>query len=296
MTTINSQDDFLRTLAENPQWREAVRVRLLGEDLIQLPAKFEAFVERMDAFIEDQRQRNDRLDAFVEQTTAFVEDQRQRNDRLDAFVEQVSSFVEEQKRYNDRMGAFIEQITASVEELKRRNEWLDSILEEQRRTNDRHDRRFTTLSNDVAQAKAGHARFITMFHGAAIVLGMHMDLNLGIVYVRDVTRNELALMAHKAAGGDIATRDLRSFSRADLVVEAADENGGVCYVAVEASFTASLRDVTRAQRNAEMLTRFTGRPAYAVVSSVRNDLHVETEIAAGNVWWYEIDERDMEVE
>ena len=275
MTTINSQDDFLRTLAENPQWREAVRVRLLGEDLIQLPAKFEAFVGRMDAFIEDQRQRNDRLDAFVEQTTAFVEDQRQRNDRLDAFVEQTIAFVEE---------------------LKRRNEWLDSILEEQRRTNDRHDRRFTTLSNDVAQAKAGHARFITMFHGAAIVLGMHMDLNLGIVYVRDVTRNELALMAHKAAGGDIATRDLRSFSRADLVIEAADENGGVCYVAVEASFTASLRDVTRAQRNAEMLTRFTGRPAYAVVSSVRNDLHVETEIAAGNVWWYEIDERDMEVE
>ena len=52
----------------------------------------------------------------------------------------------------------------------------------------------------------------------------------------------------------------------------------------------------RAQRNAEMLTRFTGRPAYAVVSSVRKELHVETEIAAGNVWWYELDERDMEVE
>lgn len=261
MTTINSREDFLRALAENPQWKEAVRAQLLGEDLLQLPARFEAFVERMDAFIEEQRQRNARLDVFVERMDTFVEEQRR-----------------------------------TSEELKRRNEWLDSILEEQRRINDRHDRRFITLSNDVAQAKAGHARFITAYHGGAIVFGMQMDLNLGIVYVRDVTRNELALMAHKAAGGDIATNDLRSFSRADLVIEAADENGGVCYVAVEASFTASLRDVTRAQRNAKMLTGFTGRPAYAVVSSVRNDLQVETEIAAGNVWWYEIDERDMEVE
>lgn len=268
MTTINSQEDFLRALTENPQWKEAVRAQLLGEDLLQLPAKF-------DAFVEEQKQHNARMDAFVEQMAAFVEEQKLINAEL-------KGFVEEQRRTN--------------EELQRRNAWLDSILEEQRRINDRYDRRFTTLSNDVAQAKAGHARFITMFHGAAIVLGMHMDLNLGIVYVRDVTRNELALMAHKAAGGDIATRDLRSFSRADLVIEAADENGGVCYVAVEASFTASLRDVTRAQRNAEMLTRFTGRPAYAVISSVRNDLHIETEIAAGNVWWYELDERDMEVE
>jgi hypothetical protein len=282
MTTINSQEDFLRALAENPQWKEAVRAQLLGEDLLQLPAQFEAFVERMDAFIEEQRQRNARLDVFVERMDTFVEEQRRTSEEL--------------KRRNEWLDGILEEQRRTSEELKRRNEWLDSILEEQRRINDRHDRRFITLSNDVAQAKAGHARFITAYHGGAIVFGMQMDLNLGIVYVRDVTRNELALMAHKAAGGDIATNDLRSFSRADLVIEAADENGRVCYVAVEASFTASLRDVTRAQRNAKMLTGFTGRPAYAVVSSVRNDLHVETEIAAGNVWWYEIDERDMEVE
>ena len=41
MTTINSQEDFLRALVENPQWKEAVRAQLLGEDLLQLPAKFD---------------------------------------------------------------------------------------------------------------------------------------------------------------------------------------------------------------------------------------------------------------
>ena len=45
MTTINSQDDFLEALKNNPQWRDAVRTQILGEDLLQLPAKFDAFVE-----------------------------------------------------------------------------------------------------------------------------------------------------------------------------------------------------------------------------------------------------------
>ena len=46
MTTINSQDDFLEALKNNPQWRDAVRAQILGEDLMQLPVKFDAFVEQ----------------------------------------------------------------------------------------------------------------------------------------------------------------------------------------------------------------------------------------------------------
>ena len=45
VTTINSLDDFLRALDANPSWREAVRARILGEELLQLPVKFEAFVQ-----------------------------------------------------------------------------------------------------------------------------------------------------------------------------------------------------------------------------------------------------------
>ena len=232
MTTINTQEDFLRALAENPQWKEAVRAQILGEELLQLPAKFDAFVERMEVFIEEQKQFNARMTAFVE---------------------------------------------------------------EQRRINDRIDRRLTTLSNDVAQAKGGHARSTTIQDAPGIVTDLNIEKSLGLKYVRDVTRLEIAHMAQKAAGGDIPTHELRSFRRADLVIEATDESRP-CYIAVEASFTASQRDASRAQRNAALLTRFTGRPAYAVISSVRNDRNAEAEIAAGNVWWHELEERDLEVE
>ena len=34
MATINNQEDFLRALSENPDWREAVRLRILGDELL----------------------------------------------------------------------------------------------------------------------------------------------------------------------------------------------------------------------------------------------------------------------
>ena len=68
MTSINSQEDFLQALRDNPAWREAVRVQILGEELIQLPARFNAFVDQMTV--------------FVEQMTTFVEDQKAFNQRM----------------------------------------------------------------------------------------------------------------------------------------------------------------------------------------------------------------------
>ena len=242
MTTINSQDDFLRALSENPQWRAAVRTEILGEELLQLPARFDAFVAEMRGFVAEMK----------------------------GFIAEMRSFVAEQKRFN-------EEITA--------------LVAEQTRIIDRIDRRLTTLSNDVAQAKGGHARASAIQDAPGIAI----DLDAGLRYIRTLTREELAKMAQDAAVGDIPTRELRSFRLADLVIEAKDGND-TCLIAVEASFTASQRDASRARRNAALLTRFTGKPAHAVIASVRNDHDAEAELAAGNVRWHELEERDMEPE
>jgi hypothetical protein len=45
MTTINTIEDLIRLLDENPQWVEALRARLLTRDLIELPEKFAQFVD-----------------------------------------------------------------------------------------------------------------------------------------------------------------------------------------------------------------------------------------------------------
>lgn len=48
MTTINNQDDFLRALRENPEWKDAVRAQILGEELLKLPIQFNEFKDRME--------------------------------------------------------------------------------------------------------------------------------------------------------------------------------------------------------------------------------------------------------
>ena len=69
MTTINTVDDFLQALDNNPAWREAVRARILGDELLQLPVVFKAFVEQLTKFNEQQAQFNQRVDQFMTLTS-----------------------------------------------------------------------------------------------------------------------------------------------------------------------------------------------------------------------------------
>ena len=82
MTTINTPEEFLQALRDNPSWREAVRAELVSEDLQQLPARFQAFVERVDRFIEKQEQFNERITQFLEKQEEFNNQQRIFNDRM----------------------------------------------------------------------------------------------------------------------------------------------------------------------------------------------------------------------
>ena len=118
MTTINSQEDFLRALAENPEWRAAVRAQILGDEQLQLPARFDAFVERMDAFIAEQKQ-------FNAMVAGFIEEQKQFNSEMRAFVEEQKQFNSEmrlfnagQRELNERLADNLDRITHDIGQLR----------------------------------------------------------------------------------------------------------------------------------------------------------------------------------
>lgn len=104
MATINSQEDFLRALSEHPEWREAVRAQILGEELMQLPARFDAFVERMDA--------------FVEKVDGFIEEQKRFNAEIRDFVAKISVFVDEQQETNAKVDARLNRLTQDTAMLR----------------------------------------------------------------------------------------------------------------------------------------------------------------------------------
>ena len=76
-----------------------------------------------------------------------------------------------------------------------------------------------------------------------------------------------------------------------MIIEATDAAGQLHYIAVEVSFTADQRDIDRPIRNAGYLARFTGKPAHAVVASVRKGRRIDDIIASGQVHWHQLRER-----
>ena len=234
MTSFNDLDGFLRALEQNPQWKEAVRALILGEELLQLPVQFIAFVGRVSA--------------FIDQTEAFISEQKQ--------------FNAEQKQFNGKMEEFVA---------------------EQKQFNEAFTRRLTRIEGDMGTFRAFFAR--SALHSDAT--GIAIDL--GLEYVRIVPQEELTQMTQGAAGR-IPTNELRSFRRADLVIEATD-GSSTHYISVEASYTADQRDTDRAQRNARFLTEFTGQTAHPVIASVRNDHYAEQQINSGAVYWLPLDDR-----
>ena len=102
--------------------------------------------------------------------------------------------------------------------------------------------------------------------------------DMGLQWRNTLDRGEVVQIADRArrsgAAAGISRDYMRAFVRADLIFEATDRSGNETYVAVEISYTADERDVVRASRHAEYLTRFTGTPAYAAIASVHTDNRV----------------------
>ena len=229
MVTINTSEDLLRALRENPEWKEAVRREILTEELMNLPSRFDRFVASTEQFIEEQRQ-------FNTETQGFIEEQRQFNATVEGFMA-------------------------------------------------RTDQRFSRMEGDISEMKDTHAISKTAREAPGIAREM------GFRMVRSLTYDDLLEMDIAADTTDIDTPSLRSFRRADIVIEAIDEDGATHYIAMEVSHTADERDTSRAIRNAGYLTRFTGHPAHPAVASIRNVDEIRNPINSGQVYWYELDDR-----
>ncbi len=213
MAVINTREDLIRLLDEKPKWVEALRVRLLTRELIELPEKFAEFVKVT-------------------------------NERF------------------DKLGGRFDRLGSQVQ----------------------------SLQDDVGMLKGAHAR------SAAIREASSIAREMNFYRTKNLSQDDLWALIDRADTVDIPKNVLRSFRRADLIMEAADQDGETCYIAVEISFTVNGRDTTRALRNAEFMTQFTGKPAHAAVVGLRRDDRIHDLIKRGDVFWYQLDPEIVEVE
>ena len=159
------------------------------------------------------------------------------------------------------------------------------------------DRRFDDIEVEVkrhsvqmGELKGVFARSLFVAEAALVARGT------GLRRTRNLDQEELWDMIEASDTTGISTGDLRSFRKADLVLEATDPEGEICYVAVEVSYTVDGRDTRKAIRNAEYLTRFTGMPAYAAVSGFHVDYRIQDSIEDGQVAWFQMDPFILNIE
>lgn len=134
------------------------------------------------------------------------------------------------------------------------------------------------MEGDISGFKGEYARM------KAVEDARGMAEDTGLEYVRTLSKDDLAQIAGRSLSRESLRerRDqLRGFRNADLVIETRD-GGTTKYVAIEISFTADHRETDRAERNAELLTEFTGQAAVPAVAGVRNDKYVERQVESGD--------------
>ena len=254
MTAINTIEDLVRIMDERPEWVEAMRVRLLTREDLELPQTIAKLAETVEKFIDSTNKRLDSIEARMDQHDT-------RFDQVDARFDQVDA------RF-DQVDARFDQVDARFDQVDARFEAVDARFD----------------------LKAAHAR------NAAIDDAIAIASDLGLRRTKNLTRDEVWELTESVDTSGIPTNELRSFRRADLIVEATDKNDEVCYVAVEISFTANGRDTIRAIRNAEFLNRFTGRRSYAAVAALSRDNRENEVFESGKVFWFQLDPDHLEVE
>ena len=269
MTSINTIEDLVQVLDEHPAWLEALRARLLTRDLVELPETLARLAARLDRFAETTNERFDQTDGRLDAMD-------RRFDGIDGRLNGMDQRLDGMDQRLDKVEHRLDEVEGRLGGVEGRLETVESGL--------------NALRNDVAPLKAAHAR------NAAIEDATGIARSFGLRRIRTLTQDDLWDLTDSIHASDVPSNELESFRRADLIMEATDETGKPCYIAVEISFTVNGRDTDRAIRNAGFLTKWTGRSARAVVAGFRRDNRIQSRIESGDVSWHQLDAEDLEVE
>ena len=309
MTTVNTMEDLMRLLDENPVWQEAVRVRILTPQLLELPEKF---AQHREEFLQLSNEFAQHRGEFVQLSNEFAQHRAEFVQLSNEFTQHRSEFLQLSEEFARHRGEFL-QLSAEFAQhraefarhqedfVRHRAEFLklsdafvqhqgeflkhSTMLVELRAEFIEHRRE---MREELSQIKAGHALYMTSR------MGPHFAQELGLQYRRRVEPEELTAITHNRT--ELTRAQRKSFNLSDLIFMAADEDGAERYVVVEVSYTANGRDSKRALEHAEILTRYTAVPAVAAVAGVRYTYELQPLFDSGQLHWLELETRDLESE
>ena len=105
MVTINTTEDLLKLLDENDDFLKAVRQRILTDELLALPARFDHFEKENLAFRLDMLAFQKDTLTFQEETRAFQREMRVFVNTMERFIETYTADIRDMRQVRDHGGA-----------------------------------------------------------------------------------------------------------------------------------------------------------------------------------------------
>jgi len=234
--TVNDLRDLLEILRTMPEWKEALRRELLGEEILSLPG----LIRELTKAIEENNRRLSRLEQGFEEN----------NRRL--------SRLEQGFEENNRRLSRLEQ---GFEENNKRLSHLEQGFEENNKRLSRVERDVEVLKRDVANLKGDSLE--RKYRERPFVYFRRI-----LRKPRVLTDSELDdLLSQAQADGVLSEAEVEEISRLDVVVRGRRiTDDSPAYLAVEVSTKIDANDVERAARRATLLGKIPGVVALPVVA------------------------------
>ena len=267
--TMSQQDKerLLRTLQDDPVFLAQIRSLILPAELVQLPERFAQFATHVTRFIERQEEFNADFRAFIQRQEEF-------NTRTDASIARLEESIARQ----DQSIARLEEFAVRQEEFNARQATPTPAWRPAYNVSP------TTWATSRAMWPAvSPARWPTISPSSWATKSPSSSA---------VTTCETCCagprpMTFRPASGAAST--WLTWSRKFKTMTATN-----CSWPSRHPTPPTNAIPQRAVRNAELISRFTGMTAVAVVASLENDHAVQQLVEDGHVQWFQFQSRDLQ--
>ena len=302
MVTINTTDDLLRLLDENPEFREAVRNMIMTRELIALPAVFASFASEMRKFQSEMtdfqsetHSFQSEMREFQSETKDFQSEMREFQSETKDFQSEMREFQSETKDFQSEMREFQSEVRT---ELKTHSNDIAELKDmAQTHSNDIAELKdmAQTHSNDIAELKdmaRTHSNDIGVLKGIGLETRL-ADKGLAQIasafsmrrmrVVRLAEHNRASERFNEAiwAAADVGLIDNSEYKRlldTDLIVQGTVDGRKNAFCATEASYTPEADDIDKVSESANILRKvFTDAEVYAALYCMVTSAGIEAE-------------------
>ncbi|MDR7568157.1 MAG: hypothetical protein QN143_07275 [Armatimonadota bacterium] len=257
--TVKDFQSLLRLLERQPQWKDALRASLLGEEFLELPNLVRSLVQAQRATQRELR--------------ALAEAHRLTQQDLQGLAEQVRTLTDAQVRTQQDLRALTEQVRALADAQARTQQELQALADAQRRT----EQVVRELVQTTGALKGENLERRYRERAASYFQRI-------LRRIRVLDHQQLGLLLDDALDQGRITPDERAqVLEADVVVTGLAD-GREVYLLAEVSGTVTAHDVRRARARAEILEKATGSPVLPAVAGEQLSDDDKTQEEAPTVW------------